>query len=198
MINKVKLGYHVVRFVKTCVETQYLISNKLVERRNNMLEISIKSDSLEVTNEIGKLIGEEAFVGEVITLSGDLGAGKTTLTKEIGRTIGVKEDINSPTFNILKCYFNKNGLNLYHIDGYRLEGVPKENKNIGLEEVIEGDGLAVIEWPIYINEFLDFEESLNITITINKDTNVRLFKLETYNDTKFNDLFIKLRNKFDK
>ena len=163
-----------------------------------MLEISIKSDSLEVTNEIGKLIGEEAFVGEVITLSGDLGAGKTTLTKEIGKTIGVKEDINSPTFNILKCYFNKNGLNLYHIDGYRLEGVPKENKNIGLEEVIEGDGLAVIEWPIYINEFLDFEESLNITITINKDTNVRLFKLETYNDTKFNDLFIKLRNKFDK
>ena len=163
-----------------------------------MLEISIKSDSLEVTNEIGKLIGEEAFVGEVITLSGDLGARKTTLTKEIGRTIGVKEDINSPTFNILKCYFNKNGLNLYHIDGYRLEGVPKENKNIGLEEVIEGDGLAVIEWPIYINEFLDFEESLNITITINKDTNVRLFKLETYNDTKFNDLFIKLRNKFDK
>lgn len=163
-----------------------------------MLEISIKSDSLEVTNEIGKLIGEEAFVGEVITLSGDLGAGKTTLTKEIGKTIGIKEDINSPTFNILKCYFNKNGLNLYHIDAYRLEGVPKENKNIGLEEVIEGDGLAVIEWPIYINEFLNFEESLNITITINKDANVRLFKLETYNDTKFNELFIKLRNKFDK
>ena len=70
-----------------------------------MLEISIKSDSLEVTNEIGKLIGEEAFVGEVITLSGDLGAGKTTLTKEIGKTIGVKEDINSPTFNYIKVLF---------------------------------------------------------------------------------------------
>lgn len=163
-----------------------------------MLEILIKSDSLDVTNKIGKLIGEEAFEGEVITLSGDLGAGKTTLTKEIGKTIGIKEDINSPTFNILKCYFNKNGLDLYHIDAYRLEDVPRENKNIGLEEVIEGEGLAVIEWPVYINEFLNFEESLNITIIINKDTNVRLFKLETYNDMKFNDLFIKLHNEFNK
>ena len=163
-----------------------------------MLEILIKSDSLDVTNKIGKLIGEEAFEGEVITLSGDLGAGKTTLTKEIGKTIGIKEDINSPTFNILKCYFNKNGLDLYHIDAYRLEDVPRENKNIGLEEVIEGEGLAVIEWPVYINEFLNFEESLNITITINKDTNVRLFKLETYNDKKFTNLFNKLHNEFDK
>lgn len=163
-----------------------------------MLEILIKSDSLDVTNKIGKLIGEEAFEGEVITLSGDLGAGKTTLTKEIGKTIGIKEDINSPTFNILKCYFNKNGLDLYHIDAYRLEDVPRENKNIGLEEVIEGEGLAVIEWPVYINEFLNFEESLNITITINKDTNIRLFKLETYNDKKFTNLFNKLHNEFDK
>lgn len=163
-----------------------------------MLEILIKSDSLDVTNKIGKLIGEEAFEGEVITLSGDLGAGKTTLTKEIGKTLGIKEDINSPTFNILKCYFNKNGLDLYHIDAYRLEDVPRENKNIGLEEVIEGDGLAVIEWPVYINEFLNFEESLNITITINKDTNIRLFKLETYNDKKFTNLFNKLHNEFDK
>lgn len=163
-----------------------------------MLEILIKSDSLDVTNKIGKLIGEEAFEGEVITLSGDLGAGKTTLTKEIGKTLGIKEDINSPTFNILKCYFNKNGLDLYHIDAYRLEDVPRENKNIGLEEVIEGEGLAVIEWPVYINEFLNFEESLNITITINKDTNVRLFKLETYNDKKFTNLFNKLHNEFDK
>ena len=163
-----------------------------------MLEILIKSDSLDVTNKIGKLIGEEAFEGEVITLSGDLGAGKTTLTKEIGKTLGIKEDINSPTFNILKCYFNKNGLDLYHIDAYRLEDVPRENKNIGLEEVIEGEGLAVIEWPVYINEFLNFEESLNITITINKDTNVRLFKLETYNDKKFTNLFNKLHNEFYK
>ncbi len=163
-----------------------------------MLEILIKSDSLDVTNKIGKLIGEEAFEGEVITLSGDLGAGKTTLTKEIGKTLGIKEDINSPTFNILKCYFHKNGLDLYHIDAYRLEDVPRENKNIGLEEVIEGEGLAVIEWPVYINEFLNFEESLNITITINKDTNVRLFKLETYNDKKFTNLFNKLHNEFDK
>lgn len=62
----------------------------------------------------------------------------------------------------MKCYFN-NKLNLYHIDAYRLEDVPPEGKNIGLEEVIEGDGVAVIEWPEFINEMIPFH-SMNIEI----------------------------------
>ena len=126
------------------------------------MEIELITSSKEETIELGKKISQKLFPGAVITLNGDLGAGKTTITKGIGEGLGIKEAINSPTFNILKCYFN-NKLNLYHIDAYRLEDVPEEGKNIGLEEVIEGDGVCVIEWPQYIQEMIPFE-SMNIEI----------------------------------
>lgn len=122
----------------------------------------IITNSKEETIKLGETISNKLFPGAVITLNGDLGAGKTTITKGIGKGLGIEEDINSPTFNILKCYFNKK-LNLYHIDAYRLEDVPPEGKNIGLEEVIEGDGVAVIEWPEFINEMIPFH-SMNIEI----------------------------------
>lgn len=122
----------------------------------------IITNSKEETIKLGETISNKLFPGSVITLNGDLGAGKTTITKGIGKGLGIEEDINSPTFNILKCYFN-NKLNLYHIDAYRLEDVPPEGKNIGLEEVIEGDGVAVIEWPEFINEMIPFH-SMNIEI----------------------------------
>ena len=122
----------------------------------------IITNSKEETIKLGVTISNKLFPGSVITLNGDLGAGKTTITKGIGKGLGIEEDINSPTFNILKCYFN-NKLNLYHIDAYRLEDVPPEGKNIGLEEVIEGEGVAVIEWPEFINEMIPFH-SMNIEI----------------------------------
>lgn len=122
----------------------------------------IITNSKEETIKLGETVSNKLFPGSVITLNGDLGAGKTTITKGIGKGLGIEEDINSPTFNILKCYFN-NKLNLYHIDAYRLEDVPPEGKNIGLEEVIEGDGVAVIEWPEFINEMIPFH-SMNIEI----------------------------------
>ena len=118
--------------------------------------------SKEETIELGMKISEKLFPGSVITLNGDLGAGKTTITKGIGKGLGIEEEIISPTFNILKCYFNKK-LNLYHIDAYRLEDIPAEGKNIGLEEQIEGDGVAVIEWPEFIKEMIPFH-SMNIEI----------------------------------
>lgn len=127
------------------------------------MRIEIISNSKEMTMDIGKTIAKYLFKGSVITLSGDLGAGKTTFTKGVGLGIGIKEEINSPTFNILKCYFNDN-LNLYHIDAYRLEDVDDENKNIGLEEVIEGNGVCIIEWPAFINNFIPFD-SMSIEIT---------------------------------
>lgn len=147
---------------------------------------NIKTNTKEETLELGKKLSNFLFKGSVVLLCGDLGAGKTTLTKGIGKGLGVEEEINSPTFNILKCYFNKT-LNLYHIDAYRLEDVPEENKNIGLEEVIDGDGCAIIEWPQFINEFIDYKKALIITITIDEN-NVRNFKFETEN-LKFEGLF---------
>ncbi len=157
------------------------------------MEITIKTNSKEETLSLGELIASYSFIGEIITLSGDLGAGKTTLTKGIGKRLGVKEEINSPTFNILKCYFSSS-LPLYHIDAYRLEDIPSENKNIGLEEVIEGDGVAIIEWPKFIEEFINFDEVLNIVITINEN-NEREFKISSKN-TKFNELFNKLKEEY--
>lgn len=150
------------------------------------MEKILISKGLEDTKKIGKLLAKYAFKGEIITLSGDLGAGKTTLTKSIGEYLDVKEEINSPTFNILKCYFNAR-LPLYHIDAYRLEDIPSENKNIGLEEVIEGNGICIIEWPMFIKEFIDERETLDIEITINEN-NERIFKISSKN-IKFNDLF---------
>ena len=104
---------------------------------------SLKTSSKFDTIKLGTLIAKCLKQGDIILLTGDLGAGKTTFTQGVADGLGINERVISPTFNILKCYFNRT-LNLYHIDAYRLE----ENKNdIGLEEFIEGDGVCLIEWP---------------------------------------------------
>ena len=156
------------------------------------MKIIIISKNVNETISLGEKIAKFLFKGSVITLNGDLGAGKTTFTKGIGKGLNIKEEINSPTFNILKCYFNKNDLNMYHIDAYRLEDVPNENKNIGLEEVIEGDGVTLIEWDKFIEEFIDYDLSLNIEILINED-NTRKFIIESKNN-QYSMLFEELKN----
>ena len=156
------------------------------------MKIIIISKNVNETISLGEKIAKFLFKGSVITLNGDLGAGKTTFTKGIGKGLNIKEEINSPTFNILKCYFNKNDLNMYHIDVYRLEDVPNENKNIGLEEVIEGDGVTLIEWDKFIKEFIDYDLSLNIEILINED-NTRKFIIESKNN-QYSMLFEELKN----
>ena len=156
------------------------------------MKIIIISKNVNETISLGEKIAKFLFKGSVITLNGDLGAGKTTFTKGIGKGLNINEEINSPTFNILKCYFNKNNLNMYHIDAYRLEDVPNENKNIGLEEVIEGDGVTLIEWDKFIKEFIDYDLSLNIEILINED-NTRKFIIESKNN-QYSKLFEELKN----
>lgn len=156
------------------------------------MEVQIKTKSKEETISLGKLISGFLFKGSIITLTGDLGAGKTTFTKGVGAGLGIDDDINSPTFNILKCYFNK-PLSLYHIDAYRLEGVAPAQKNIGLEEVIEGDGVCLIEWPMFIKEFIP-EGTLNIDIHL-VDGDVRLLTIST-NNKAFAGLFVKLKENY--
>lgn len=110
------------------------------------------------TIELGKKIGSFINAGDVILLTGDLSAGKTTITKGIGAAIGVKKVINSPTFTIVKQYNGK--FPLYHLDLYRLEGL---NNDFDLEEYIESDGVCVIEWPFQVEEILP-KEYLEITL----------------------------------
>ena len=137
------------------------------------MKVSFTSKSLEDTRSLALVIAKNLFPGAVISLDGDLGAGKTTFTKSLSEGLGIKEEVSSPTFNILKCYFN-GILPLYHIDAYRLED--QINADIGLEEVIEGDGVCVIEWGKFIEELIF--EPLNIKITIVNGTE-RLFEIST-------------------
>ena len=113
------------------------------------------------TQELGKLIAKHSFKGEVITLKGQLGAGKTTLSQGFASGLNIKGVINSPTFNIVKCYFDSL-LPLYHIDAYRLEDL---HQDLGLEEYIEGDGVCLIEWAEFIKEVIP-DELLKIEIEI--------------------------------
>lgn len=138
------------------------------------MEIRFYSSSKEETMELGEIIAKYVFPSLVITLTGDLGAGKTTFVKGLATAMGVKEKVTSPTFNILKCYFLK-PLDLYHIDAYRLDS---GNKDIGLEEFIEGEGVTVIEWPNFIKEMIPSQVlEINIkndgddkrTITLNSE-----------------------------
>lgn len=136
------------------------------------MELKLKTTSNLETVELGKKIATYVNKGLVITLTGDLGAGKTTLVGGIALGLGINEKVTSPTFNILKCYFHK-PISLYHIDAYRLED---GNKDIGLEEFIEGDGICVIEWPQYIIEMIP-EEVLNIEIrNIGEDNRELIFR----------------------
>ena len=97
--------------------------------------------------DFGEKLASYLFPGAILTLEGDLGAGKTTFTKGIGKGLGIQKIINSPTFTIVKIY--QGNLPLYHFDAYRLEG---QNEELGFEEMFEDEGVCVVEKDIYIQE----------------------------------------------
>lgn len=102
------------------------------------------------TEKFAKTIGEVALPGDNLILTGDLGAGKTTLTKGIALGLGINQMIKSPTYTIIREY-EEGRLPLYHMDVYRLAG---QTDDLGLEEYFEGDGLSVIEWGTLLEDNL--------------------------------------------
>ncbi len=106
-------------------------------------EIVLRSDSAARTRQLGEVLGALLQPGDLLLLTGDLGAGKTTLTQGIGAGLGVREVINSPTFTILKEYEGR--LPLYHFDLYRIES-PEEVYALGFDEYFQADGGSVVEW----------------------------------------------------
>ena len=118
----------------------------------------------EDTLELAENLESEKFPGMVICLDGELGSGKTVFVKGFAKSLGITENITSPTFNILKCYFNGR-LPLYHIDAYRLEGL---DQDLGFEEMLDGDGVAIVEWGEFIEDILP-KERLDITIYAGND-----------------------------
>lgn len=127
-----------------------------------MLEITLKS--LEDTRVLGVALGRMSVSGDVILLSGDLGAGKTTLTQSIAQGLEVPEEyyVTSPSFALLHEYPGR--ISLYHMDCYRLQGEDDVEES-GLMDYIVADGVSVVEWPdrlggLVPGERLDLEFSL--------------------------------------
>ncbi len=111
----------------------------------------------------GQMIGNCLSVGHVIVLTGDLGAGKTTLTKGIAKGLGIDQMIKSPTYTIVREYEGR--LPLYHLDVYRIGDDPD---SIDLDDFLFGNGVTVIEWGELLGEGL-LEDYLEITITKQND-----------------------------
>ncbi len=105
----------------------------------------IRTNSAAETRQLGEQIAKELKAGDVILLEGGLGAGKSELARGIARGLGVQETVTSPSFTILNVY-DSGRLPLYHFDWYRLES-EEELYELGMDEYLGGDGVALVEWP---------------------------------------------------
>lgn len=114
-----------------------------------------ESMSAQDTLEFGIKLGREAAPGTIICLDGDLGTGKTVITKGIAKGLGIDEPVSSPTFTVVQIY-TEGRLPLYHFDVYRIED-PLEMEEIGYEDYFYGDGVTVIEWSDMIGELIPKE-----------------------------------------
>ena len=112
----------------------------------------IETNSEQQTYDLGVRIGQKARAGDVFTLVGDLGVGKTVFTKGLAWGLGIEEPVNSPTFTIVQIY-EEGRLPLYHFDVYRI-GDMEEMEEIGYEDYIYGEGVSLIEWANLISEIL--------------------------------------------
>ncbi len=109
--------------------------------------------SPEETIKLGQKLAKDLSKGDVIALYGDLGSGKTTFTKGVGKGLGVKDSrhINSPTFVLINEYNTK--IPMYHLDLYRLDNL-QDIEDVAIEEYVYGDGVAIIEWAEKMKKLL--------------------------------------------
>ena len=138
------------------------------------LKYIIKTEE-EMIN-LGQKIGALVYPNMVITMNGNLGAGKTTFTKGIGLALGVKRTINSPTFTIMKVY-QGTIYTLYHLDVYRIEN---SMNDFELEEYFYFGGVSVIEWSCQIEDLIP-PSSIRINIDIDPLTSNRIVTIKTSN-----------------
>ena len=124
----------------------------------------IETRSPEETFELGKKIGEAAKPGQVYTLNGDLGVGKTVFTQGVAAGLGITEPVSSPTFTIVQVY-EEGRLPFYHFDVYRIGDI-EEMEEIGYDDYFFGEGICLIEWAELIRDILPAKR---IEITIEKD-----------------------------
>ena len=124
----------------------------------------IETHDPEETFEVGRKIGMNAKPGQIYTLTGDLGVGKTVFTQGVAAGLGITEPVNSPTFTIIQEY-EEGRLPFYHFDVYRI-GDLEEMEEIGYDDYFFGQGICLIEWAELIEEILPEKR---IEVTIEKD-----------------------------
>jgi tRNA threonylcarbamoyladenosine biosynthesis protein TsaE len=130
----------------------------------NSNTIIIETNNPKETFEVGKNLGENAIAGDIFTLNGDLGVGKTVFTQGVAAGLGITEHVNSPTFTIVQVY-ETGRIPFYHFDVYRIGDI-EEMDEIGYEDYFFGQGLCIIEWAGLIEELIP-ENARHITIEKN-------------------------------
>ena len=139
----------------------------------------IETHSPGETFALGRQIGQQAKAGEVYTLIGDLGVGKTVLTQGVAAGLGIEEPVNSPTFTIMQIY-EEGRLPFYHFDVYRI-GDAEEMDEIGYEDYFYGDGVCLIEWANLIEEILPpAHKQIMIEKSLDKGYDYRKITIEEY------------------
>ena len=129
------------------------------------------------TIELAQNIESEKFPNMVICLEGDLGSGKTLFAKAFAKSMGIIDNITSPTFNIIKEYTGENDSKLFHMDVYRLNEVKED---LGIEEYFKKKGVTIIEWADIIEDILP-KKRLDIKIKI-LDENKRVFTITPHGE----------------
>lgn len=127
---------------------------------------TLKTKQAEQTEKIGEQLANSLKPNDVILLDGDLGAGKTTFTKGLAKGLGIKRYVKSPTFTIIHEY-REGRMPLFHMDVYRLEDGGGDD--LGWDEYFYGDGVSVIEWSQFIQDYLP-EDYLRITLKRNDES----------------------------
>ena len=139
--------------------------------------MNFKTTTSEETIKLGEKIGSALKAGDIIAMKGTLGAGKTTITKGIAAALGIEDTITSPTFCLISEYEGKK-LPLYHMDVYRLDS-EEDFLNLGVEEMLYGDGVCIIEWSEKVMKVLP-KKRIILTITPEEDGS-RIIQLENWN-----------------
>lgn len=135
--------------------------------------LRLATDSAQETRAVGEAIASVVEGGDVVSLTGDLGAGKTTLVQGAARRLGVRDPVLSPTFTLVRQYRGERPV--YHLDIYRLDRV-QDVLDLGFEEMLDQGGVVFVEWGDAIRALLP-EEYLEIAVTMPADGDLRLLAL---------------------
>ncbi len=140
------------------------------------MRLIFNTSSAEETIALGKKIGSLLQKGDIIAMQGTLAAGKTTITKGIAQSLGIKDEITSPTFCLISEYEGK--MPLYHMDVYRLDG-GEDFINLGVEDLIYGNGVSLIEWSEKVMDELP-KKTIILKIEPLEGTTKRTITLENW------------------